>query len=60
MIERKIIKLEHQPGHLPEKRRPSMGFKVDMLTKIMTTMATDFYSHELHGPDLRQAEAGRG
>jgi hypothetical protein len=59
-IERKIIKLEHQPGHLPENPRPGMGFKVDVLTKIMPTAATDFYSRELHGPDLRKEEAGRG
>jgi hypothetical protein len=59
-IERKIIKLEHQPGHLPENPRPGMGFKVDVLTKTMPTAATDFYSRELHGPDLRKEEAGRG
>ena len=59
-IERKIIKLEHQPGNLPENPRPGMGFKVDVLTKIMPTAATDFYSRELHGPNLRKEEAGRG
>ena len=44
-----VHKLEHyQPGHLPEKPRPGKGYKIDVLTKKMPTMATDVYSRELH------------
>ena len=59
-VERKIVKLQHTPGHLPENPRPGAGFKVDALTKVLPTMATDFYHRELHGPDLLEAATGRG
>jgi len=59
-VERKIVKLQHTPGHLPENPRPGAGFKVDALTKVLPTMATDFYHRELHGPDLINADMGRG
>ena len=52
-IERKVIKLRHRPGNLPEEPRRGMGFKVDALTKILTAAATEFYGRELHGPDIR-------
>lgn len=51
--ERGIIKPIHAPGHLPPNPRPGDGFKVDALTKILSTAATQFYARELHGPDLR-------
>jgi hypothetical protein len=59
-VERKIIKLQHAPGHLPENPRTGEGFKVDAMTKVLPTMATDFYHRELHGPDLLNAATGRG
>ena len=52
-IERKVVKLRHRSGKLPEEARGGMGFKVDALTKMLPAAATDFYGRELHGPDLR-------
>ena len=51
-VERKIVKLQHAPGKLPEDPQLGEGFKVDALTKILPKAATAFYNRELHGPDL--------
>ena len=51
-VERGIIRVQHNPGKLPERPRPGDGFRVDALTKILSVDETEFYYRELHGAHL--------